>query len=125
MPVVASRASARPRTGPSTLTPGSLSPPAVTGRKLAITSLPADRYPIIVERIVPSTEVKEGSTFFKVIAKFDRDSKDWPKDKNGQAVAPPWLPDMEGEARVDVAPASLGWRWTHRLIDFVRLKLWI
>jgi hypothetical protein len=31
---------------------------------------------------------------------------------------------MEGEARIDVAPASLGWRWTHRLMDFVRMKWW-
>jgi multidrug efflux pump subunit AcrA (membrane-fusion protein) len=92
--------------------------------KLAITSLPADRYPFKVERVVPTAEAKEGSSFFKVFVTFDRDSKDWPK-VNGQPVAPKWLPDMEGEARVDVEPASLGWKWTHRLVDFVRLKLWI
>ena len=92
--------------------------------KLAITSLPADRYPFTVERVVPSTDVKEQSAYFKVIVTFDRNSADWPK-VNGKAVDPPWLPDMEGEARVDVGPASLAWRWTHRLIEFVRLKLWI
>ncbi len=92
--------------------------------RLAITSLPADRYPFVVERIVPSTDVKEQATYFKVIVKFDRNSKDWPK-VDGKPVNPPWLPDMEGEARVDVGPASLGWKWTHRLIEFVRLKLWI
>ena len=91
--------------------------------KLAITSLPADRYPFKVERIVPTAEVKEGASFFKVFVEFDKNSKDWPK-ANGKPVAPKWYPDMEGEARVEVAPASLGWRWTHRLMDFVRMKLW-
>ena len=31
----------------------------------------------------------------------------------------------EGEARIDVRPEPLIWQWTHRLIEFVRLKLWV
>ena len=27
--------------------------------------------------------------------------------------------------RIDVAPRRLVWIWTHRLIDFLRLKLWM
>ncbi|HYO10058.1 MAG TPA: HlyD family efflux transporter periplasmic adaptor subunit [Tepidisphaeraceae bacterium] len=93
--------------------------------KLAITSLPQDRFPFKVERVVPSTEAKDGGSHFKVIVAIDPSSKDWPVDESGKKVTPPWLPGMEGEARVDVAPTSLGWKWTHRLIEFVRLKLWI
>jgi multidrug efflux pump subunit AcrA (membrane-fusion protein) len=80
--------------------------------KLAITSLPQEKYPFTVERVVPNAEVKENTSYFKVIVKLDDSAKIW-------------MPGMEGEARVDVAPASLGWKWTHRLVDFVRLKLWI
>ena len=32
---------------------------------------------------------------------------------------------MMGEARVDVQKRSMIWIWTHRLVDFVRLKLWL
>jgi len=79
---------------------------------LAITSLPQEKFPFTIERIVPSTEVKDNAAHFKVIAKLDQaDTK--------------WLPGMEGEARVDVRPRPLIWQWTHRVVDFVRLKLWI
>ena len=80
--------------------------------KLAITSLPQERFPFTVERVVPSTEAKEQSSYFKVIVQLDQTQQIW-------------LPGMEGEARVDVGPASIGWRLTHRVVDFVRLKLWI
>jgi hypothetical protein len=32
---------------------------------------------------------------------------------------------MAGEARVDVEPRRVIWTWTHRLIDFLKLKLWM
>ena len=80
--------------------------------KLAVTSLPTEKYAFTVERIVPSTEVQEGTNYFRVIVKLDETNKDW-------------LPGMEGEARVDVTPKPLIWQWTHRVVDFVRLKLWI
>ena len=80
--------------------------------ELAITSLPQERFPFKVERIIPTIQTQEGSSHFKVVVQLDK-------------AAEYWRPGMEGEARVDVAPASLGWKWTHRLIDFVRLKLWI
>jgi hypothetical protein len=38
---------------------------------------------------------------------------------------PGWRPGMAGEARVDVKHRPLIWIWTHRLIDFLRLKLWM
>ena len=34
-------------------------------------------------------------------------------------------PGMAGEARIDAGHKRLAWIWTHRLIDFLRLKLWI
>lgn len=85
-----------------------------TGAKgnLAITSLPQEKFPFTVERIVPSTEVKDAGAHFRVIVNLEK-------------ADPAWLPGMEGEARVDVRPRPLIWQWTHRVVDFVRLKLWI
>jgi hypothetical protein len=34
-------------------------------------------------------------------------------------------PGMAGEARIDAGRKRLIWTWTHRLIDWMRLKLWI
>lgn len=79
--------------------------------QLAITSLPQERHKFSVERIIPTIETKEGASYFKVIVKLDD-------------TQPFWKPGMEGEARIEVEPASLGWKWTHRLMDFVRMKWW-
>ena len=79
---------------------------------LAITSLPQEKFPFTVERIVPSTEVKDNAAHFKVIANLDQ-------------LDPKWLPGMEGEARIDIEKRTLIWQWTHRVVEFVRLKLWI
>lgn len=94
------------------------------GRKgnLATTSLPTEKFPFVVERIVPMGEAREGQNTFRVYAKMDRSSSDWPKDA---ASAGGWLPGMEGEARIEDRPRSVIWMWTHRFIEFVRLKLWI
>jgi hypothetical protein len=32
---------------------------------------------------------------------------------------------MTGEARINVRPESLAWIWTHKAVDFLRLKLWM
>ena len=46
--------------------------------------------------------------------------------KSGKAINPPWLPDMEGAAHIDVERTSLAWKYGgRRAIEFIRLKLWI
>ena len=79
---------------------------------LATTAQPGKKFPITVDRIVPLGEAKEGGNVFKVYAMLGED-------------APEWRPGVAGEARLDVEPKSLAWQWTHRFIDFVRLKLWL
>jgi len=86
--------------------------------KLATDSLPMDRYPLTVTRIIPVPDQKEGSNSFTVYADADMSYS-----ANGHE--PLWRPGMAGEARIDVAPRRLVWIWTHRLIDFLRLKLWL
>lgn len=78
---------------------------------LAVTSAPTEKFPFKVQRIIPSTEVKEGETFYKVVVQLDKAS-----DK--------WLPRMEGQARIDVGNRRVAWIWTHRFVDWARLHLW-
>jgi multidrug resistance efflux pump len=79
---------------------------------LATTAQPGRKFPITVDRIVPLGEAKEGGNVFKVYATLNEET-------------PEWRPGVAGEARLDVERRSLAWQWTHRFIDFVRLKLWI
>ncbi|HZN67410.1 MAG TPA: HlyD family efflux transporter periplasmic adaptor subunit [Tepidisphaeraceae bacterium] len=81
--------------------------------QLATTSNPGEKYGFKVDRIVPMGEAKEGANGFKVYAVLDA------------APRNEWRPGMMGEARIDVQKRPLIWLWTHRVIDFVRLKLWL
>ncbi|HMB95051.1 MAG TPA: HlyD family efflux transporter periplasmic adaptor subunit [Tepidisphaeraceae bacterium] len=83
-----------------------------TKGKLATTAMPNESKSITIERIVPQGVAKEQSNTFTVFAKLDD-----PSDQ--------WRPGMQGEVRIDVGPRRLIWIWTHRFIDFVRLKLWM
>ena len=82
--------------------------------EFATNALPDKKYDLTIDRIVPMGEPREGSNVFRVYATI----------KSGQ-VSEAWRPGMAGEARVDVEPRSLIWKWTHRLLDFVKLKLWL
>jgi multidrug resistance efflux pump len=84
--------------------------------RLATDALPGDDYPFKVTRIIPMPEAKEGTNSFTVYGEL-------PKDVTAGNNA--WRPGMAGEARVNVEHRSLAWIWTHRLIDFLRLKLWL
>ncbi len=80
--------------------------------KLATTSLPTQKYGFLIERIVPLGQAKEGDNVFTVYAKLDQ-------------LVDTWRPGMAGEARIDVRKRPVIWIWTHKLVDYVRLKLWI
>lgn len=84
--------------------------------QLATDALPMDSFPFTVTRILPTPEAKEGSNSFTVYADVTPDLK---------SDNPAWRPGLAGEARIDVGKRSLAWIWTHRLIDFLRLKLWM
>src|SRR5947208_4287 len=67
---------------------------------------------ITIDRVVQEGAAKEGDNVFKVYAKLDK-TADWMK------------PGMAGEARLDVGKRRIVWVWTHRLVDFLKLKLWM
>lgn len=84
---------------------------------LATDALPMNSFPFKVTRIIPLGDAKEGSNIFVVYGEAD------PSGLAGKT--PAWLPGMAGEARIDVEHKTIIWIWTHRLLDFLRLKLWM
>lgn len=91
---------------------GSQGVKASTGT-LATNAQPGESFKFVVDRIIPIPDPKEGANNFRVYVRITD-----PKPMT-------WRPGMKGEARVDVEHKSLAWIWTHRLVDFLRLKLWM
>jgi biotin carboxyl carrier protein len=80
--------------------------------RLATTALPWEKHEFTIDRVVPLGEAKEGANVFKIYANL--------KDSNAT-----WLPGQAGEARIDIEKRPLVQHWTGRLVDFLRLKLWM
>ena len=80
--------------------------------ELATTAQPDERIPFTVSRINPVADVEEQSNVFKVrAAMFDR---------------PDVLrPGMEGVAKINIEKRSYGFIWTRKLVNWVRMKLWL
>ena len=84
---------------------------------LATDALPMDKYPFTVDRVIPVPEAKESANSYVVYAHANPDVT--------AERQPVWRPGMAGEVRVDAGHHTIIWIWTHRLIDFLRLKLWM
>jgi multidrug efflux pump subunit AcrA (membrane-fusion protein) len=81
---------------------------------LKATSYPGRPVHFSVERITPVATVSGQKNVFKVRAALD------PADLQI------WMhPGIEGQAKVDVRPEKQAWIWTHRMINWVRMKLWM
>ena len=80
--------------------------------ELATSSDPGSTYKFKVTRIVPLGEPKDADNVFKVYGTIQGD------------MLPAWKPGMIGEAKINTQPARLIWIWTHRLTDWLRLKMW-
>ncbi len=85
--------------------------PAQTG-ELASVGRPDQKVGFVVERINPIAEVIDNQNVFRVRARLD-EHREWMR------------PGMEGEAKIDAGRKSYLWIATHRLVDWLRLKLWI
>ena len=79
----------------------------------ATSAQPNVKVPITVDRIVDAAQAQQGKNAFTVYATIDA------------PPSPNWRPSATGEARFDVENKPLIWQWTHRAVDWVRLKLWI
>jgi RND family efflux transporter MFP subunit len=79
---------------------------------LALASMPGERYAFSVLKITPVSTAKEGRNLFRVEADL------------GTNAGSRLRPGMEGAAKIEVDERKLGWIWTRRLVDWVRLKSW-
>lgn len=82
--------------------------------EIAFATLPDRRFPIAIERLEPVARVKpEGNVFVLRARITDPGSDIW------------WRPGMSGVAKVAAGDRRIIWLLTHRLVDFIRLKLWL
>lgn len=80
--------------------------------KLATATYPGDRIPFVVERIHPVAEVVNNRNVFKVRVQL--------------VESRPWMrPGMEGVAKVTIDKRPYASIWTRKVVNWVRMKLWI
>jgi RND family efflux transporter MFP subunit len=78
---------------------------------LALSALPADTFPLEVNRITPVATAGQGRNYFEVEAQM--------KAKAGEL-----RPGLLGVGKVEAGERSLLWIWTHRVSDWLRLTVW-
>ncbi len=82
--------------------------------ELATTSYPGAKIHFTVERLDPVATVVGQHNVYKVRVKLDpADTQLWTR------------PGMEGVAKVQVGRERYAWLWTHRLVNWIRMKLWV
>ncbi len=81
--------------------------------QIAFASRPAEKFPVRVERIDPAAEAVEGKNVFTVRCGLEGEPQPW------------WRPGMTGVAKVNAGKRNILWIYTHRTIDFLRLRLWM
>lgn len=79
--------------------------------QIAFASRPEDTFDFRVERLEPAALAEREGNVFLLRGELDGRA-DW------------FRPGMSGVAKVDAGRRSLLWIATHRLVDFLRLKLW-
>ncbi|MHC4295300.1 MAG: HlyD family efflux transporter periplasmic adaptor subunit, partial [Planctomycetota bacterium] len=80
--------------------------------ELATEGKPGVRIPFAVERINPVAEVVEDKNVFKVRVRL--------LERPYQMV-----PGMEGVAKIRIGRRTYAYLWTRKLVNWVRMKLWI
>jgi len=79
---------------------------------LATASYPSEKIKFVVERINPMAEVVNQRNVFKVRVRL--------------LESHPWMrPGMEGVSRVTVGKRHYVWIWTRKIINWIRLKIWL
>jgi len=80
--------------------------------ELATEGRPDRRLAFVVERIYPVAEIEETENVFKVRVRFQEASKGL-------------RPGMAGVAKIHIGRRSYAFLWTRKLVNWVRMKLWI
>lgn len=80
--------------------------------ELACVGHPDEKIPFVIQRIDPIAEIVSSQNVFRVRARLDKYQK--------------WMrPGMQGKARISAGKRSYLWIATHRLVNWLRMKLWI
>jgi multidrug resistance efflux pump len=80
--------------------------------RLATASEPGRRIEFVVERINPIAEVANQRNVFKVRVKLLETYK--------------WMrPGMEGVAKVSIGKRRYAWIWSRKIVNWIRMKLWL
>ena len=79
--------------------------------ELALSSMPHDPVPMLVQKITPVSVVEEGRNYFRVEAA-------------AQGGIEKLRPGMEGVAKVEIERRRLIWIWTHKIVHWLRMWLW-
>ena len=79
---------------------------------LATVSYPGQRFKFVVERINPIAEVVNNRNVFKVRVRL-LETRTWMR------------PGMEGVAKISVGKRRYVWIWTRRVVNWLRMKLWL
>jgi multidrug resistance efflux pump len=79
---------------------------------LATASYPGQRIKFVVERINPIAEVVNQRNVFKVRVQL-LETQSWMR------------PGMEGIAKVSVGKRRYVWIWTRKIVNWIRMKLWL
>jgi RND family efflux transporter MFP subunit len=78
---------------------------------LALSSMPSDPLPLVVEKITPVAVVEEGRNLFRVEARITGGIEKL-------------RPGMEGVGKIHVDRRTIGWIWTHKVVHWVRMWIW-
>ncbi len=85
--------------------------PGQEGR-LATASYPAEPIRFVVERVNPMAEIVKQRNVFRVRVRLE-ETREWMR------------PGMEGVAKVSVGKRHYAWIWTRKIINWIRMKLWL
>lgn len=79
--------------------------------ELLTTSIPDEPFSLVVTRITPVAESREGRNTFRVEAELEK-------------ISPRLRPGMEGVSKIDIGERRLVWIWTRSLMDWIRIQVW-
>lgn len=80
--------------------------------EIAFVSQPKLKYQVRIMRIEPAAVPKKDGNVFLVRLAFVEGPQPW------------WRPGMSGLSKLNVEKRTLFWIFTHRTVDFLRMKLW-
>ena len=84
--------------------------------RLVLSGMPEQPLAFTINKITPVSKIIKGRNVFLAEAQLQ---------KRSQKHLDLLRPGMEGIAKIDIDHRKLFWIWTHGLVDWLRLKLWV